>query len=37
MEYNTTRSPLAIREYGRSVQNMIDFACTIENREKRND
>jgi hypothetical protein len=37
MEYNTTRSPLAIREYGRSVQNMIDFACTVENREKRND
>ncbi|MDR0796156.1 MAG: DUF4290 domain-containing protein, partial [Tannerella sp.] len=37
MEYNTTRSPLSVREYGRSVQNMIDFACTIEDREKRND
>ena len=37
MEYNTSRSPLVIREYGRSVQNMIDFACTIEDREKRND
>ena len=37
MDYNTTRTPLAIREYGRSVQNMIDFACTVEDREKRND
>jgi hypothetical protein len=37
MEYNTTRTPLIIREYGRSIQNMIDFACTIEDREKRND
>jgi hypothetical protein len=37
MIYNSARSPLAIREYGRSVQNMIDFAGTIEDREKRND
>ncbi|MDR2907014.1 MAG: DUF4290 domain-containing protein [Bacteroidales bacterium] len=37
MEYNTTRSPLAIREYGRSIQSMINFASTIEDREKRND
>ncbi|MCL2027341.1 MAG: DUF4290 domain-containing protein [Bacteroidales bacterium] len=37
MKYNTTRTPLTIREYGRSVQNMIDFACTIEDREKRSD
>jgi hypothetical protein len=37
MIYNTNRSPLAIREYGRSIQNMINFACTIEDREKRND
>ncbi|MCL2417130.1 MAG: DUF4290 domain-containing protein [Bacteroidales bacterium] len=37
MEYNTIRTPLVIREYGRSVQNMIDFVCTIEDREKRND
>ena len=37
MEYNTTRSPLIIREYGRSVQSMIDFARTIEDRDKRND
>ena len=35
MDYNTTRSPLIIREYGRSIQSMIDFACTIEDREKR--
>jgi len=37
MKYNTTRTPLIIREYGRSVQNMIDFTCTVEDREKRND
>jgi hypothetical protein len=37
MDYNTARTPLTIREYGRSVQNMINFACTIEEREKRND
>jgi len=37
MNYNTTQSPLMIREYGRSVQNMVDFACTVEDREKRND
>ena len=37
MEYNTTQTPLVIREYGRSVQNMIDFVCTIEDRDKRND
>jgi hypothetical protein len=37
MEYNTTRNPLIIREYGRSIQNLIDFACAIEDREKRTD
>ncbi len=37
MEYNTTRTPLVIREYGRSIQNLINFACTIEDRDKRND
>ncbi|MCL2414215.1 MAG: DUF4290 domain-containing protein [Bacteroidales bacterium] len=37
MEYNTIRTPLIIREYGRSVQNMIDFVCTVEDRDKRND
>ncbi len=36
MEYNTVRPPMVIREYGRSVQKMIEFACTIEDREKRN-
>ena len=37
MEYNTARTPLVIREYGRSIQNMVDFACTIDDREKRTD
>lgn len=37
MKYNTSRSPIVIREYGRSIQNLIEFACTIEDRKKRND
>ena len=36
MEYNTTRVKILIPEYGRSVQEMIQFCCTIEDREKRN-
>jgi len=36
MEYNTLRGKLMIPEYGRNVQKMIDFATTIEDREKRN-
>lgn len=36
MEYNTSRGKLMIPEYGRNVQKMIDFATTIEDREKRN-
>jgi len=35
MEYNTTRTPMIIPEYGRNIQEMIQFACTIEDREKR--
>lgn len=35
MEYNTTRGPLTISEYGRSIQEMIRYCCTIEDREKR--
>lgn len=35
MEYNTARGHLKIPEYGRNVQKMIDYALTIEDREKR--
>jgi hypothetical protein len=36
MEYNTGQPRLAISEYGRSVQKMIDHCGTIENRDERN-
>lgn len=35
MEYNTTRNKLAMREYGRHVQKMIEYIQTIEDPEKR--
>lgn len=35
MEYNTTRSYLAMREYGRHIQKMIEFIVTIEDDERR--
>jgi len=35
MEYNTTRNHLAMREYGRHVQKMVDHLLTIEDRERR--
>jgi hypothetical protein len=35
MEYNTTRPPLGIREYGRHIQKMMDHILTIEDRKKR--
>lgn len=35
MEYNTTRSPLHMREYGRHIQKMVDYLLTIEDRQKR--
>jgi len=35
MEYNTARGHLTIPEYGRNVQKMVDYALTIEDREKR--
>jgi len=37
LEYNTSRNPLAIKEYGRNVQKMIEYAITIEDRDKRTD
>lgn len=35
MEYNTTRNELAMREYGRHVQKMIEHLLTIEEPERR--
>jgi len=35
MEYNTTREILPITEYGRNIKKMIDYAITVDDREKR--
>lgn len=35
MEYNTTRSYLTMREYGRHIQKMVDYVLTLENKEDR--
>jgi hypothetical protein len=36
MKYNTQLDKLIIPEYGRNIQNMIEYCCTIEDREERN-
>jgi len=35
LEYNTSRNNLAIKEYGRNVQKMIEYAISIKDRNKR--
>jgi len=35
IDYNTTRNKLVISEYGRNIQKMIEYAITIDDREKR--
>jgi len=35
LEYNTQREKLPLPEYGRSIQNMVDYALTIEDRAER--
>jgi len=35
MQYNTQQKKLPLPEYGRSIQNMVDFALTIEDRTER--
>ena len=35
MEYNTSRSYLSMREYGRHIQKMVDYVQTIEDPKKR--
>ncbi|MDR1114598.1 MAG: DUF4290 domain-containing protein [Tannerella sp.] len=36
MKYNTNAKRLALPEYGRNIQNMVDYCLTIENRDERN-
>ena len=36
MDYNSQRKKLPLPEYGRNIQNMVDYLLTIEDREKRN-
>jgi hypothetical protein len=36
MDYNSKRKKLALPEYGRNIQNMVDYLSTIEDRETRN-
>ena len=35
-DYNTTRKKIALPEYGRHIQRLVDHIMTIENREERN-
>jgi len=35
LEYNTSRNHLVIKEYGRNVQKMIEYAISINDRQKR--
>jgi hypothetical protein len=35
MDYNSKRKKLALPEYGRNIQNMIDYLLTIEDRDNR--
>lgn len=36
MEYNTQLPRLIIPEYGRNIQGMIEYCCTIQDRDERN-
>jgi hypothetical protein len=36
MDYNSQRKKLPLPEYGRNIQNMVDFLFTIEDKDKRN-
>ncbi|MCF8359366.1 MAG: DUF4290 domain-containing protein [Prolixibacteraceae bacterium] len=35
MDYNSNRKKLVMPEYGRNIQNMVDYVGTIEDREER--
>ena len=36
MDYNSQRKKLPLPEYGRNIQNMVEYLMTIEDRDKRN-
>ena len=36
LEYNTQKEKLVLPEYGRNIQQMVDYCLTIENRDERN-
>ncbi|KAB1066249.1 DUF4290 domain-containing protein [Salibacter halophilus] len=36
MKYNTTRKHLVLPEYGRNIQDMVDYTLTIEDKEEKN-
>lgn len=36
MDYNSKRKKLPLPEYGRNIQNMVNYLMTIEDKEKRN-
>ncbi|RMG18382.1 MAG: DUF4290 domain-containing protein [Bacteroidetes bacterium] len=36
MKYKISNNPLILREYGRNIQAMVEYAKTIEDRQKRN-
>lgn len=36
LTYNSQLKKLALPEYGRNIQNMVDYCCTIEDRQERN-
>ena len=35
MKYNTEEKKLVMPEYGRNIQNMVDYCITIQDREER--
>lgn len=35
-DYNSTRPNLILAEYGRNVQNMVDYICTVPSKDERN-
>lgn len=35
-DYNTSRRKLILAEYGRNVQNMVEYICTLPTKEERN-
>lgn len=36
MQYNTSKAHLVLPEYGRNIQQMVDFAVTVKDKEERN-